>query len=184
MRKIDVRKITISSMFCALLVISALISIPIPLLAIKITLQTMVIFIIGAILPPSYAIITVSLYTVLGLCGLPVFSSGSGPMYIFAPSFGFLLGFIISSPIMAKINGSSFRTPLVRYIISIVVALVIIYSIGIPYLYLILKVYMDKDIPFSYALVSNGLLFMPFDILKAIIAYPIITLLKKNLLKF
>lgn len=183
MRKIDVRKITISSMFCALLVVSALISIPIPFLAIKITLQTMIIFIIGATLPASYAVITITLYTVLGLCGLPVFSSGSGPMYIFAPSFGFLLGFIVSSPVMAKINGASFKTPLIRYIVSVVVALVIIYSIGVPYLYYILKIYLNKDIPFSYALVSNGLLFMPFDILKAIIAYPIIVLLKRNLYK-
>lgn len=183
MKKLDARKITISSMFCALLVVSALISIPVPLLAIKITLQTMIIFIIGATLPPTYAILTISLYTLLGLCGLPVFSSGSGPMYIFAPSFGFLLGFIVSSPVMAKINCSSFKTPLIRYIVSVVVALLIIYSIGVPYLYFILKIYMNKNIPFSYALVSNGLLFMPFDIFKAIIAYPIIVLLKKNLYK-
>lgn len=179
MKKVDVRKITIASMLCALLVVSAFISIPVPFLAIKITLQTMIIFIIGSVLTPFYALISVLLYVVLGLFGLPVFSSGSGPMYIFMPSFGFLLGFIIASPVMSKINNSAFKTQLHRYIISTTLAILIIYAVGIPYLYFILKFYLEKDVSFSYALISGGLLFLPFDILKAIIAYPIIVLIKK-----
>lgn len=174
MKKLDVRKITLSSMLCALLVVSAFISIPIPFLAIKITLQTMIIFIIGTMLQPMYALFTVFLYVILGLSGLPVFSSGSGPMYIFAPSFGFLLGFIVATPIMAKINGLAYKTRLKRYAISVAVGISIIYILGVPYLYYILKIYMSKEISFSYALISGGLLFLPFDIIKAVIAYPIV----------
>ncbi len=181
MKKFDIRKITISSLFCALLAVSAFISIPVPFLAIKITLQTMIIFILSAVLPSFYAFISVALYVFLGLSGLPIFSAGSGPMYIFAPSFGFLIGFIIASPIMSKINHLKFKRRLIRYIISITVGLSIIYFIGIPYLYYILKLYLKMDISFSYALISGGLMFLPFDILKAVIAYPIIVLIKKTL---
>ncbi len=180
MKNVDIRKLTVSSLLCALLIVSAFISIPIPFLAIKITLQVMILFIIGAILPPIYAFTSVALYVLLGLAGLPVFASGSGPMYIFVPSFGFLIGFIVASPIMSKINHMNFQSGLFRYCTSIVVGLSIIYIIGVPYLYLILKMYMSMDIKFSYALINGGLLFLPFDILKAIIAYPIIVLLKKN----
>lgn len=181
MKEFDVKKITITSMLCALLIVSAFIYIPIPFSAIKITLQTMIIFLIGSLLPPIYALICVLLYVVLGLFGLPVFSTGGGPMYIFMPSFGFLIGFITASPIMSKINNSAYKTQLVRYIISVITAILIIYIIGVPYLYIILKFYLNKEISFSYALISGGLLFLPFDILKAIIAYPILSLIKKVL---
>ena len=181
MKNIDIRKLTISSLICALLVISAFISIPVPFLAIKITLQTLVIFIACSILPPAYAFFSIVLYVFLGLFGLPVFSSVSGFMYIFTPSFGFLVGFIIAAPIMSKINNLTFSKQIIRYIISCVVGTIIIYTIGIPYLYLILKFYLNQNINFSYAFIFGGLMFLPFDLLKAVLAYPIISLLKKNI---
>ena len=181
MKRTDIRKLTVSSLFCALLVVSAFISIPVPFLAIKITLQTMIIFIACAVLPPVYSFTSVFLYVLLGLFGLPVFSGGSGPMYVLSPSFGFLIGMIIASPIMSKINRLEFSKKLIRYIVSCVVGTIIIYLIGVPYLYIILKLHMNQNINFSYALVFGGLMFLPFDLLKAIIAYPIVVLLRKNL---
>lgn len=175
MKKLNVRKITLSSMLLALLIVSAFVSIPVPFLAIKITLQTLILFVLATLLPPLYSFITVLLYIVLGLFGLPVFSSGSGIMYIFAPSFGFLIGFLISTPIMSTIYRMSFSTSLVRYITATAIGIILIYAIGVPYLYYILKFYMGKDIPFTYALVSGGLMFLPFDILKAAAAYPIVS---------
>ncbi len=175
MRKLDIRKITLSSMLLALLIVSAFISIPVPFLAIKITLQTMILFIISSLLSPLYSFITVLLYIALGLFGLPVFSSGSGIMYVLIPSAGFLLGFLCATPLMSWVNRLSFSTRLVRYIAASAIGIIVIYAIGVPYLYYILKFYMSKDIPFSYALVSGGLMFLPFDVLKAVAAYPIVS---------
>ena len=175
MKKPDVRNITLSSMLLALLIVSAFVSIPVPFLAIKITLQTMVLFIIGSLLRPVYAFATMFLYIVLGLFGLPVFSSGSGISYVFAPSFGFLIGFLLAVPLMSFINRRSFASRLARYAVACTAGIILIYLIGIPYLYYILKLYMGKDISFSYALVSGGLMFLPFDALKAAAAYPIVS---------
>ena len=175
MRKLDVRKITLSSMLLALLILSAFLSIPIPFLAIKITLQTMVVFIISALLTPLYAFLTVLLYILLGLFGLPVFSTGGGIMYVFSPSFGFIIGFLVSAPIMSYINRSPFTTVPARYAFAGMVGIVIMYAIGITYLFLILKLYMGKDIALSYVIITYGLTFVPFDIIKAIAAYPLVS---------
>ena len=174
MKKPDVRKITLSSMLLALLIVSAFISIPIPLLAIKITLQTMVIFITGALFSPFYSAVTVLLYIALGLIGLPVFSTGGGITYVFSPSFGFLLGFLFAAPLMSYINGLAFSKRIIRYCMAAFAGILVIYAIGLPYLYFIINLYMGKDISIKTALVSYGLLFLPFDILKAAIVYPII----------
>ena len=175
MKKLDVRKITLSSMLLALLIVSALISIPVPFLAIKITLQTMILFILASLLSPLYSFITVFLYIAMGLIGLPVFSAGGGIMYILAPSFGFLAAFLVASPLMSAIQRMKFSNALMRYIIACFVGILIIYVIGVPYLYYILKIYMGKNISFSYALIYGGLMFLPFDILKAAAAYPIVS---------
>jgi biotin transport system substrate-specific component len=50
------------------------------------------------------------IYVVLGLIGIPVFTKGGGLSYIFEPSFGYLIGFILAACI-----------------------------IGVPYLYIVLK---------------------------------------------
>jgi biotin transport system substrate-specific component len=160
-------------MLLALLILSAFISIPIPFTAIKITLQTMVVFIIGSMVSPIYCFVTVLLYIALGLFGLPIFSSGSGIMYVFMPSFGFLIGFLLASPLMSYIIHRSFSSRLIRYIIACCAGILLIYAIGVPYMYYILKIYMGKDISFGYALISGGLMFLPFDILKAAAAYPV-----------
>ena len=173
MKKLDVRKITLSSMLLALLILSALFSIPIPFTTIKITLQTMVVFILGSMISPIYCFVTMLLYIVLGLFGLPIFSSGSGIMYIFTPSFGFLIGFMLAAPLMSYINRRAFSTRLVRYIVACSIGILLIYAIGVPYMYYVLRLYMSMDISFGYALISGGLMFLPFDILKATAAYPV-----------
>jgi biotin transport system substrate-specific component len=34
-------------------------------------------------------------YLICGLAGLPVFALGGGPWYVFSPTFGYLMGFLL-----------------------------------------------------------------------------------------
>ncbi|WP_462128677.1 biotin transporter BioY [Streptococcus parasanguinis] len=62
---------------------------PIPL-----TLQTLMIGIIGTIYKPSHAFVTVCLYLLLGFLGFPVFAGGAGgASHFLGPTAGFLLFF-------------------------------------------------------------------------------------------
>ncbi len=172
MKKIDVKKITLISMMLALLIVSAFISIPLPNL--KFTLQTLVLFVISALLSPLYSFITVLLYITLGLIGLPIFSNGSGLSYVLTPSFGFLIGFLAAAPIMSFIIRRKFSNKLLGYILACAAGIVVIYLIGLPYLYYIVKIYLGADITFGYAFITYGLLYLPFDLIKAAVAFPIV----------
>ena len=60
---------------------------------------------------------SIVIYLLLGLCGLPVFTKGAGLSYLLQPTFGYLLGFVPAAWLCGKIievrKSSSFRTMLV-----------------------------------------------------------------------
>ena len=87
------------ALFATLMCIGALISIPIPFITtIPITLQTLVIFFAALYLPKRQCFISIVVYILLGLIGLPVFSNrGSGLGALFGPTGGFIAAF----PLMA-----------------------------------------------------------------------------------
>ncbi len=94
-RKEYLRTMTQVPIFAVLMVISARIGIsgaPIP-----VTLQLPMAILTGLLIGPWKGVMAQGLYLLMGLIGLPVFSSGGGISYIFMPSFGFLLGFPVSA---------------------------------------------------------------------------------------
>ena len=58
----------------------------------------------GALLGPKLGSFAMIIYVILGLLGFPVFAYGGGIRYIFKPMFGFILGYILSSYVVGKIN--------------------------------------------------------------------------------
>lgn len=88
-----VRDISLMALFSALTAIGAFITIPIP--PVPFTLQIFFAILAGALLGSKRGFISVGVYVLLGLCGLPVFTKGAGLSYIFQPTFGYLAGFIL-----------------------------------------------------------------------------------------
>ena len=87
--------------------ISVLSQFTIPFGPIPLTLQTLMIGIIGTIYKPSHAFVTVCLYLLLGFLGFPVFAGGAGgASHFLGPTAGFLLFFPfrawITSPLFFK----------------------------------------------------------------------------------
>lgn len=74
--------------------ISVLSQFTIPFGSIPLTLQTLMIGIIGTIYKPSHAFTAVCLYLLLGFLGFPVFAGGAGgASHFIGPTAGFLLFF-------------------------------------------------------------------------------------------
>jgi len=67
------------------------------------TLQTFMIGLSALLFPKNVFSGTVA-YIILGLAGLPLFASGGGVSYLFAPSFGYLVGMMIASFVLYKNN--------------------------------------------------------------------------------
>lgn len=134
------RELTRISICIAILCISAYISFPLPFTPAMVTAQTIIINLIALILTPKQATITVGVYILLGICGLPVFSGGaSGIGKIFSPTGGFIIGFLIAAPIISLLKGkyNNFK----RYLIStIVVGMPIIYLFGTIFMCVIQKI--------------------------------------------
>jgi biotin transport system substrate-specific component len=77
------------------LAIAAAAQIQVPLHPVPMTLQSLVVLLVGAAYGGRLGTATVLLYLAEGLCGLPVFAGfAAGPMALVGPTGGFLLGFV------------------------------------------------------------------------------------------
>ena len=82
--------------------------IKIPFYPVPMTMQTLVILMIGIGFGWKLGLATVSLYLFEGIIGLPVFSGtpekGIGLIYFTGPTMGYLLGFLVAVYISGKFN--------------------------------------------------------------------------------
>lgn len=94
-RRERLRLTVISALFCALLAVFSMVSIPTPF-GVSFTLQSLIVMLCGFYLPPLYAFFSTLSYLLLGIMGIPVFSGFSGGLsHLFSFSGGFLIGFLI-----------------------------------------------------------------------------------------
>lgn len=133
------------------------------------SLLPILVLIAGLVLGARYGMLALIVYIFLGLLGLPVFASApfGGIGYIFKPSFGYLLGDIGAAYVVGKIYN---RQSLSSAIIAVLAGLVLLYAVGLSYLYIAMRVILHQ--PASVALVfTTG--FLPFivaDLIKAVLA--------------
>jgi biotin transport system substrate-specific component len=89
--------------FAALAVLGALAlavsaKVQVPFYPVPMTLQTLVVLILGAAFGARLAGATVALYLLEGVIGLPVFAGASaGPLYMAGPTGGYLVGFFLAA---------------------------------------------------------------------------------------
>ena len=166
------RKYTIgiatSGLFIALMIISAFISIPIG--PIKITLQFMVTNICCLLLGKKWGGISVFLYLLLGLFGLPIFSNGGGFAYVLQPSFGFLLGFAVGGFFAAWFREKLGKTNFKAFLIASLIDMVIMDIIGVAYGAGIMYGYMHSSMGVWKFLMAMLIPFIPVDIAKCVIS--------------
>ena len=87
--------ICMCAIFAALIAIGAFIRIPIPY--INVTLQVFFVALAGMLLGGKFGALSVVVYIMLGLIGIPIFTEGGGFFYILKPTFGYMIGFIIGA---------------------------------------------------------------------------------------
>ena len=106
--KMKIQDITKISLCVAWLCVASYLVIPIPFSPVVVGLQTVIVNVIGLIMKPKEAAITVSVYLLMGLIGLPVFSAGSaGVGKLFGPTGGFYFGFLFAVIAISLLRGKS-----------------------------------------------------------------------------
>lgn len=82
---------------CAIL-IALIAQITIPLSIVPLTGQTFAVGLVATIFPPAMATMSIVIYLLLGVMGLPVFAGAHGGLSVlFGPTGGYLFGFILNA---------------------------------------------------------------------------------------
>lgn len=167
--KLSTREMILVSLFTALTAIGAFLSIPVG--QVPITLQSLFTLLSGLLLGPKLGAISQGLYVLLGLLGVRIFANFTGGFqYIFKPSFGFLIGFIFASFIVGKMTYKKPSLDFKSFFIASLVGTFVVYIFGVPYMYFILNYISGIEMGFWTALKTGCLIFLPGDLLKAVVA--------------
>jgi len=107
----------------------------IPFYPVPMTMQTLVVIMIGAAFGWKLGLATVSLYLFEGIIGLPVFSGtpekGIGLVYFTGPTMGYLIGFLVAVFLAGKFNYSK---NLITNFLKLTFATSFIYLLGMVWL--------------------------------------------------
>ncbi len=179
---IPVRKLALTALFAALTAIGAWLRVPTPWSAF--TLQVLFVFLAGALLGPGYGALSQGVYVLLGLVGLPVFVGGGGPMYVLQPTCGFLLSYIPAAAVVGWICRGAETPSVGRITAACLAGLGVVYAVGLPYMALILNVYMGRGMSFGDILMSGMVLFLPYDAVKIVLTVILARTLLPRLKRF
>lgn len=171
-------EMTKMALMVAMNCVSAYIIIPLPFSLSPLALQTLIVNLTGYVLNAKQAFMTMLVYLLVGLAGVPVFTGGSaGPGKLFGPTGGYIIGFLFTAVFLAYFRGEKYSFK--RYaLLGCVIGIPLIYVFGVVQLKLITGMGWDK------AIMTGALPFIPLDIVKclaaAVIAGPINCIFANN----
>ena len=155
------------AMFVALIAVGAYIKIPVPVC--PFTLQFLFTTLAGIILGSKNGTIAVSVYVLLGLAGLPVFTGGGGIGYVFQPTFGYLIGFIAGAFVTGTIVHKGDLT-MQRLLAGGFAGLMTVYTFGMAYYWAVSRFYIGEPIGLWMLFLYCFLLAVPGDICLCILS--------------
>lgn len=144
--------------------VSAYIIIPLPFSMSPIALQTMFVNLVAFLLTPRQTFMTMFVYILIGLAGIPVFTGGTaGPAKLFGPTGGYIFGFLVAAVLISLLRGKEYSFK--RYCAVGV-------GIGIPVIYLLgaLQLKFVTGMDWQAAVVTGVLPFVPLDVVKCVAA--------------
>ena len=147
MKQMTAVRMALCSLFTALIAIGAFLQIPLPNFD-YFTLQFFFVLMAGMLLGARLGALSAALYVLIGLLGIPVFAAGGGISYVLRPSFGFLLGFIVTAFCSGWIMQHGQRKWKTCFL-AVLAGLLATYGIGLAYKYVILNYYTGTEISFS-----------------------------------
>ncbi len=131
-----VRLIALALIGNALLYLSA--RVQVPFWPVPMTMQTLVVLLIGAAYGWRLAGATVVLYLLEGAAGLPVFSGtperGIGLAYMTGPTGGFLVGFLFAAMVVGWLAERGWARNWLKIGAAMIVADVLVFAVGVAWL--------------------------------------------------
>ncbi len=162
-KKFRIRQLTLMSSLAAVICVASFLYIPIPVSEAKISLVPLIVLLIGLILSPVQAGMTVGIYLLIGCLGIPVFAGTGGFGKLIGPVGGFYWGFILAAVGIAMLKGKKYDR--IRYLLVCIL-------VGIPLMYIpgAIQMKIQLGIPWMAVWIQSVIPFVPFDIIKAVAA--------------
>lgn len=127
----NTRELTKISLLVAMNCVSAYIVIPLPFSMSPLALQTLVVNLVSLLLTPRQAFLTMLVYILLGLAGVPVFTGGTaGPAKLFGPTGGYIWAFLPAVVLMALAKGREYNFSSYA-MVTILLGMPLIYFFGV-----------------------------------------------------
>ena len=166
-KRITTRDLALIALSISMLVICSYISLP--TIAGHITLQIFAVLLIAASFDLKKSFISVGMYLLLGLLGLPLFAGfRGGPVVLFDVSGGYLFGFLLISlliPLARKLFGNSILCTL----ISSVLSLLMTYAIATLWFMVVTNAELTVK-SFGFSMILCVLPYVAFDAVKLALA--------------
>ncbi len=125
---------------CGLLVIVGTVvltlsaKVQIPFWPVPVTVQTLVVLLIGVVFGLRLGIATIAVYLAEGAIGWPVFAGGGGAEYFAGPTGGFLIGFLFAAGIVGYLAERGFDRQWKTALIMFLAGDAVLFAIGITWL--------------------------------------------------
>lgn len=167
-RRISTQELVLGGVFTTLIAVGAFIKIPVPV--VPFTLQFLFTMLAGLLLGGRRGAMSVGVYILLGLIGLPIFAEGGGFWYILKPSFGYLLGFMLAAYVTGRMVERRARLSTGWVIAVNFLGLFIVYAAGMIYYYVICNYVIDTPIALGPLFLYCFVLAVPGDICLCVLA--------------
>lgn len=151
-----------AALIAGLTAATAIVAIPIG--SVPVTLQVFFVLLAGLVLGPAYGALSMIVYMLLGIVGLPVFAGGAaGIGVVVGPSGGYLFGFILAAVVIGTI-GLRGKNSISQLALAMGAGIIAIYTLGVAQLSLVLGMSLTQ------AFLAGAAPFIIFDIIKAVAA--------------
>ncbi|MFN3762417.1 MAG: biotin transporter BioY [Anaerolineae bacterium] len=113
----------------------AQVAIPLPFTPVPVTGQTFGVLLVGALLGSRRGALSLVLYLLEGIAGLPVFAGGSsGPARLLGPTGGYLLGFVAGAWVTGWLCERGWDRRMPAAALAMLIGNLVIYLFGLPWL--------------------------------------------------
>ncbi|HEY8449919.1 MAG TPA: biotin transporter BioY, partial [Bacillota bacterium] len=174
--RLTLREMILAALFTALMVALGVVPpLTLPLSPVPVTTQTLGVMLAGSVLGRRGGALAMIIFLLLLVAGVPVLAGGrGGPGHLFGPSGGYILSWPLAAYVIGHLAGPAPRFG--RLLVANVVGgILVVYAIGAPVLALV------SGMGIKRALVAGAALFVPGDLLKAVVAALLAASLRRRL---
>ncbi len=171
MKKLTAKDMALCGLFAALTGVGAFIKISIPIqpFPMHFTMQLFFVLLAGFVLGSRRAALSVAIYLLVGLLGIPVFAAGGGLAYLIRPTFGFLLGFIFAALVTGRLRDGK-KGGVRRNLFAAFWGMMAYYFCGVIYFYVISNYVISMPVTWKVVIVNCFLITVAEDLVLCALA--------------